>query len=148
MAGLVAAGLIGPAWPLQATVFVLGVSNGAFSIAAIGAMMALASQGAPGQEGVRMGLWGAAQALAFGLGGVLGAGASDLSRQFIAAPGPAYAAVFALEGLLFIVAAGLAWRVAVPAPVQPAAPASVTSVAATAGRRPALSTTHDLGAAA
>ena len=88
MAGLVAAGLLGTAWPLRATVFVLGVSNGAFSIAAIGAMMALATQGAPGREGVRMGLWGAAQAVAFGAGGLLGAAASDLSRQLIGTPGP------------------------------------------------------------
>ena len=39
----VAAGLVGPGWPLRATVFVLGASNGAFSIAAIGSMMALTS---------------------------------------------------------------------------------------------------------
>ena len=116
MAGLVAAGLLGPAWPLRATVFVLGVSNGAFSIAAIGAMMALATQGEPGREGVRMGLWGAAQAVAFGMGGLLGAAASDVARRLIGTPAEAYASVFALEGLLFLVAAALAWRVAVPAP--------------------------------
>jgi BCD family chlorophyll transporter-like MFS transporter len=138
MAGLAAAGLAGPAWPLRATVFALGVANGAFSIAAIGAMMALASQGAPGHEGVRMGLWGAAQAVAFGLGGLLGAAASDLSRQLIGSPGPAYAAVFALEGLLFIAAAALAWRVAVPAP--PPAPAIPP-------RRLPRNTANDLGAA-
>jgi BCD family chlorophyll transporter-like MFS transporter len=114
MAGLVAAGLLGPAWPLQSTVFALGVANGAFSIAAIGSMMALASQGPAGREGVRMGLWGAAQAVAFGLGGLVGAVASDLARRLIATPGTAYAAVFAAEGLLFLLAAGLAWRVAVP----------------------------------
>jgi len=138
MAGLVAAGLLGPAWPLKATVFVLGVSNGAFSIAAIGSMMALASQGAPGHEGVRMGLWGAAQAVAFGIGGLLGAAASDVSRRLIGTPGEAYAAVFALEGLLFVVAAALAWRVAVPAP---------RTEAATPRPLPALSA-NDLGAAA
>ncbi len=122
MAGLVAAGLSGPAWPLKPTVFVLGVSNGAFSIAAIGSMMALATQGAPGHEGVRMGLWGAAQAVAFGIGGLVGAAASDVSRRLIGTPGEAYAVVFGLEGLLFVVAAGLAWRVAVPAPQHVAAP--------------------------
>lgn len=138
MAGLVAAGFIGPAWPLQANVFVLGVSNGAFSIAAIGAMMALASRGAPGQEGVRMGLWGASQAVAFGIGGLLGAAASDLSRRLVTAPGPAYAAVFALEGVLFVVAAALAWRVAVPAPPAPAD---------TVPRRAPLPSANDRGAA-
>jgi BCD family chlorophyll transporter-like MFS transporter len=146
MAGLVAAGLLGPAWPLRATVFLLGVSNGAFSIAAIGAMMALATQGAPGREGVRMGLWGAAQAVAFGLGGLLGAAASDVSRWVIGTPGEAYALVFGLEGLLFIVAAGLAWRVAVPAPAPPSATSRPTPNAASA-RRTTLTPANDLGAA-
>ncbi len=140
MAGLVAAGLLGPAWPLRATVFLLGVSNGAFSIAAIGAMMALATQGSPGREGVRMGLWGAAQAVAFGLGGLLGAAASDLTRRLIGSPGTAYAAVFALEALLFLVAAALAWRVAVPAPAPSPSPAA-------GPRRGSLTHANDLGAA-
>ena len=139
MAGLVAAGLLGPAWPLRATVFVLGVSNGAFSIAAIGAMMALATQGEPGREGVRMGLWGAAQAVAFGMGGLLGAAASDVARRLIGTPAEAYASVFALEGLLFLVAAALAWRVAVPAPPP-------KTVAASPQRGP-LTPANDFGAA-
>ncbi len=42
-----------------------------------------------------MGLWGAAQALAFGLGGLLGTGASDLARAAFGGPALAYAAVFA-----------------------------------------------------
>ena len=124
MAGLVMAGLVGMAWPLRLNVALLGVANGAFSIAAIGAMMALAGQGGGGREGVRMGLWGAAQALAFGLGGLTGALASDLSRRWLALPGEAYAAVFALEGLLFVVAAGLALRVAMPGSPAAAAPHS------------------------
>lgn len=41
-------------------------------------MMQLSTKGAKGHEGTRMGLWGAAQAIAFGLGGILGTGASDL----------------------------------------------------------------------
>ncbi|MCU0773603.1 MAG: BCD family MFS transporter [Ideonella sp.] len=108
MASLVASGLAGPPYPFKATVFVLGVANGAFSIAAIGSMMKLASVGRQGREGVRMGLWGAAQAIAFGFGGAAGAAASDIARAFIASPGVAYATVFALEGLLFVVAAVLA----------------------------------------
>ena len=65
LAGLVAGGAMGPPWPLHATVFALGAANGAFSIAAIGSMMRMASQGRTQREGVRMGLWGAAQAIAF-----------------------------------------------------------------------------------
>jgi BCD family chlorophyll transporter-like MFS transporter len=117
--GLVIAGLIGGAWPLPATVFVMGAANGAFSIAAIGSMMSLASQGQEAREGVRMGLWGAAQAVAFGLGGIIGTGASDLSHWLIGVTGPAYAAVFAFEAALFVLAAWLAFRsIALPSPSQ------------------------------
>jgi BCD family chlorophyll transporter-like MFS transporter len=108
--GLTLSGLVGPVWPFRATVFALGVANGAFSIAAIGSMMRLAGEGRASREGVRMGLWGAAQAIAFGLGGIAGTAASDLARWLVGSPGLAYATVFALEGLLFLVAAHLAWR--------------------------------------
>ncbi len=108
MAGLVACAWVGQAWPFKATVFALGVANGAFSIAAIGSMMQLASEGKGSREGVRMGLWGAAQAVAFGLGGLVGTGASDLARLVFNSPGAAYGAVFALEALMFLVAAVLA----------------------------------------
>ena len=70
--GLAAAALVGPPWPLRETVFMLGVTNGAYAVAAIGSMMALVSAGGEKREGVRMGLWGAAQAFAFGIGGFLG----------------------------------------------------------------------------
>jgi BCD family chlorophyll transporter-like MFS transporter len=108
LAGLVMAGLLAGSWPLAATVFLMGAANGAFSIAAIGSMMSLAGQGQTSREGIRMGLWGAAQAVAFGLGGIVGTGASDLARWLIGATGPAYAAVFAFEAVLFLVAAWLA----------------------------------------
>jgi len=111
MGALTFAGLIGGAWPLRETVFLLGVANGAFSIGAIGSMMQLAAQGREAREGTRMGLWGAAQAVAFGLGGLLGTGASDLSHFLIAETGIAYALVFGLEGCLFIVSAAMAWKV-------------------------------------
>jgi len=111
LGGLVCAGLVGPAWPLRANVFVLGLATGAFSIAAIGSMMGLAGAGEAGHEGVRMGLWGAAQAMAFALGGVLGTAASDLTRWLIADAGLAYALVFLLDAVLFICAARLAARV-------------------------------------
>jgi len=107
---LALAGLQPDVWPLAPTVFALGVANGAFSIGAIGSMMRLAGDGRAAREGVRMGLWGAAQAIAFAVGGILGTAASDIARWLIGEPGPAYGAVFALEGLLFLASAGLAWR--------------------------------------
>jgi len=97
LAGLVVAGLgAAPDWPLRANVFLLGVANGAFSIAAIGSMMALAGGGQAGRAsrvGTRMGLWGATQAIGFAAGGLIGAAASDLARWLLGAPGPACAAV-------------------------------------------------------
>ena len=47
---------------------------------------------------------------AFGLGGFLGAAASDLARLVLGSPAAAYGTVFAIEGLLFLVAAVLALR--------------------------------------
>ncbi len=108
--GLVLAAAIGPSWPLRASVFFLGFFNGVYAVAAIGSMMALVGKGAPAREGVRMGLWGASQAFAFGLGGFLGAAASDLARQWLGSPAAAYGTVFAIEGVLFLVAAMLALR--------------------------------------
>ena len=95
----------------RAAVFALGVSNGAFAVAAIGSMMGLAATGAGSREGTRMGLWGAAQAIAFGLGGVAATLSVDLARAFAATPLVAYASVFALESALFIAAAILASQV-------------------------------------
>ncbi|MEM9762302.1 MAG: BCD family MFS transporter [Pseudomonadota bacterium] len=105
----------GPGWPLSLNVFFLGVSNGAFAVAAISAMMALAAEGGPaadgsGREGTRIGLWGAAQAIGFGLGGFLGALAADVARAVSTDAGPAYGAVFAAEAVLFLVSALLAAR--------------------------------------
>ncbi|KPF64196.1 bacteriochlorophyll synthase [Bosea sp. AAP35] len=102
----------GSGFPLKPIVFALGVSNGAYAVAAIGSMMRLVGQGKPERQGVRMGLWGAAQGVAFGLGGLLGASATDLARHVWGSPAPAYATVFTLEALLFVVSAGLALAVA------------------------------------
>jgi BCD family chlorophyll transporter-like MFS transporter len=118
LAALAVAGWAGPGWPLQANVFALGAANGAFAIAAIASMMRLAGDGHAAREGVRMGLWGAAQAVAFGLGGLGGAAASDLARHFVATPGPAYGLVFAAEALLFVASARLARGIG-PVPAHP-----------------------------
>jgi BCD family chlorophyll transporter-like MFS transporter len=113
-AGLVAAGVLGMPWPLRENVFLLGVANGAFSIAAIGAMMAMAGQGKGEREGVRMGMWGASQAIAFGAGGFLGTVLADLGRMLIggqASQGSAYALVFGLEAIAFVAAAWMALNI-------------------------------------
>jgi BCD family chlorophyll transporter-like MFS transporter len=58
-----------------------------------------------------MGLWGAAQAIAFGFGGLIGTAASDIAHWLISSDGVAYGSVFALEALLFIASAMLAFRI-------------------------------------
>jgi BCD family chlorophyll transporter-like MFS transporter len=108
MAGLVLAGIRGLPWPLTQNVFALGLANGVFSIAAISAMMTLASQGQGSREGTRMGLWGAAQAIAFGLGGFAGTVLVDLAKSVTGPSGKAYAFVFGLEAIGFFVAHVLA----------------------------------------
>ena len=112
MAAVAAGGIVGPQWPIRSAVFVLGVANGIFSIAAIGSMMAMARSGHESREGVRMGLWGAAQALAFALGGLTGTLAVDLARWAFGSPTPAYTSVFLGEAALFILSAVLAGIVA------------------------------------
>ncbi len=101
-------GLTSPTWSLEANVFLLGTANGGFAVAAIGAMMVLASAGQQKREGIRMGLWGAAQAIAFALGGFLGTVAVDVTRYWLNDPAISYGLVFACEGVLFLVAASLA----------------------------------------
>ena len=103
--------MVGTSWPLKLNVFTLGLSNGAFAVAAIGSMMTLASVGRKSREGTRMGIWGASQAIAFGLGGFLGAAAIDATRAVFTDVSSAFAFVFGFEGLMFLVAAALAARV-------------------------------------
>lgn len=109
--GLGALGLAavnGPPWPLGANVFVLGFGNGVFAVAAIGAMMGLAGAGETTREGVRMGVWGASQAIAFGLGGLTGAVGVDFARAALGNDGAAFRLVFAIEAAAFVIAALLA----------------------------------------
>lgn len=106
-------------FPLQIVVFALGLSNGVFAVAAIGSMMDLVSRGAGQREGVRMGLWGAAQAIAFGIGGIGATFAVDVSRAALAGDhSSAYAIVFVMQALLFIWAARLAAGIYQPAPTE------------------------------
>jgi MFS transporter, BCD family, chlorophyll transporter len=105
-------GAQGPGWPIVENVFVLGCANGLYAGAAIASMMQLAASGAEGREGTRMGVWGAAQAVAFGIGGFAGTVASDVARYITGSPLAAYGTVFVAEACLFLVAAVIAWRVA------------------------------------
>lgn len=105
-----AAGMLGQAALLKTSVFALGVANGAYAVAAIGCMMGLAASGRNAREGTRMGIWGASQAVAFGVGGFGGTALADLARQFLA-PVTAYSSVFVFEAGLFVVAAIMAIRI-------------------------------------
>lgn len=109
LAGLVAAAQVGPGWPLKPSVFALGFANGVFAVAAIGSMFSLATaDGGTSREGLRMGLFGASQAIAFGLGGFAGTVMVDVTRMIYGSPVTAYAFVFAIEALLFVAAALMA----------------------------------------
>jgi BCD family chlorophyll transporter-like MFS transporter len=103
--------------PLQPAVFTLGLATGAFTVSAIGVMMDLAAANGDGREGVRMGLWGGAQAVAFAAGGLASTVSIDLARHWLGTANMAYAVVFVAEGLLFAGAASLA--VGSPAPSRP-----------------------------
>lgn len=90
---------------MKGAVFGLGFANGIFAVAAIGSMMGLTVKGRAGGAGMRMGFWGASQAIAYGLGGVLGAAGSDVARRALGSVSAGYGAVFAVEAVLFTGAA-------------------------------------------
>ena len=93
--------------PLVPAVVLLGLFNGIFAVAAIGSMMALAGQGRDAREGTRMGLWGAAQAMAAGFGGLVGTGTVDLLRTSFS-DARAFGSVFIFEAFIFLAAAWMA----------------------------------------
>jgi BCD family chlorophyll transporter-like MFS transporter len=111
LVGLVAAAQVGPGWPLKPSVFALGFMNGVFAVAAIGSMFSMANSGGQSREGVRMGLFGASQAIAFGIGGFAGTVLVDVTRMILGSPVMAYATVFAVEAVFFLLAAALATAV-------------------------------------
>ena len=112
LAGIAVSGVLAPAWPIRLNIFLLGYANGAYAGAAIGSMMALAGTGVERREGTRMGVWGASQAIAFGIGGFLGTVAVDVLRWATGSSLLAYGSVFVVEALLFGVAAMLALKIA------------------------------------
>lgn len=112
-AALFAASRTGGEFPLVPTVASLGFFNGLFAVAAIGSMMGLASGSGTDESprhGIRMGLWGAAQAIAFALGGFAGTALVDVTVHVTGSNANAYGAVFLLEGIGFVASALLAWR--------------------------------------
>ncbi len=130
LGAMAVAAVTGPPWPIAINAFVLGLGNGVFAVAAIGTMMGLAGAGENTREGVRMGVWGASQAIAFGLGGLLGAVGVDVARRVLGDDGTAFQFVFAIEAAAFVLAAILAVGAAARAP------ASATSHSGeTAGKR-------------
>lgn len=111
LAGLAVGAGVGPGWPLTANIAVLGFANGVFAVSAIGAMMSLAGSGSGTDTGLRMGVWGAAQGIAFGLGGLAGAIGVDLARH-AESDGRAFQSIFGIEAMLFMAAAVMAARIA------------------------------------
>ena len=122
LAGLAMAARVGTGWPLALNIAALGFANGVFAVAAIGAMMGLAGAGGGGREGIRMGIWGASQAIAFGLGGLIGAIGVDVGRALTGSTPDTFTLVFAVEAALFLLAASLALRGS-PGPSPALAPA-------------------------
>lgn len=110
LAGISFAGTLGSATPLVAIVVALGFFNGMFAVAAIGSMMALAGEGKGQREGTRMGLWGAAQAVAAGFGGLVGAAMVDVMRVSMNDV-QAFGIVFLFEAALFVAAAMMAAKI-------------------------------------
>jgi MFS transporter, BCD family, chlorophyll transporter len=91
-------------------VVVLGLANGVFAIGAIGSMMALTGDRRDGRAGLRLGVFGAAQAMAYALGTLSGAAGVDAARVLLGSPVRGYVAVFAVQAVLFSVSAWLALR--------------------------------------
>ncbi|MCX8256211.1 MAG: PucC family protein, partial [Beijerinckiaceae bacterium] len=122
LVGLGALGVADAPHLLRPALAALGFANGGYAIAAIAAMMQLVgTTGAgPGKEsarhdgarneGTKMGLWGAAQACAFGAGGLAATMLSDFARALAGTTATAYAIVFALEAAIFLASALLAMR--------------------------------------
>ena len=63
--------------------------------------MQLAKEGGKRKEGIRMGLWGASQAIAFALGSLMGTVFSDLFGYLFQSAREGYATVFLLESAIF-----------------------------------------------
>lgn len=101
---LAGAPALGTLTALKVSVFALGSANGVFAIGAIGSMMVRARGD---RAGLKMGIYGGAQAVAYAIGGFLGALGSDLARTASGSAAKGYVTVFLAEAMLFLVAAML-----------------------------------------
>ncbi|MEM1386466.1 MAG: BCD family MFS transporter [Pseudomonadota bacterium] len=100
--------LLGAGGPLVFSTALLGLGNGLFVVGAIGSMMRLAAE-AKGATGTRMGVFGASQAVASGIAGLIATSTVDIAR-LVFSDATAYGIVFALEAVLFLAAAVVAMR--------------------------------------
>lgn len=106
---------LGAGLALMPFTVILGLGNGLFVVGAIGSMMRLAAEQS-GATGTRMGVFGAAQAIAAGLAGLVATGTLDLARLMLS-DAAAYGLVFGFEAILFLAAALVAMRLLKPAPL-------------------------------
>ena len=88
----------------------LGIGNGIFCIGALTTMMELGAARRDGRSGLRMGVYGAVEAMAMGAAGLLAAGAFDVARALLGSPTGGYVTVLLGEALIFGVAAVVAVR--------------------------------------
>ena len=88
----------------------LGLSNGVFAIGAIGSMMSLTGDRSDGRAGLRLGVFGAAQAIAYATGTMAGAAGVDIARSVMSTPIRGYLVVFSVQAVLFAASALLALR--------------------------------------
>lgn len=102
--------LLGDERVFTAIVLLLGLSNGVFAIGAIGSMMAMTGDKTDGRSGLRLGVFGAAQALAYATGTLTGAMGVDAAKALLDSPVRGYLAVFSVEAVLFAGSAMLALR--------------------------------------
>ncbi|MEM6760853.1 MAG: MFS transporter [Pseudomonadota bacterium] len=100
---------LGAQLPLIPSTVTLGFGNGLFVVGAVGSMMQLAAAHARA-TGTRMGVFGAAQAIAAGLAGLVATATLDLARLSFS-DSAAYALVFTVEAALFFAAALMAARI-------------------------------------
>ena len=107
---LVASPAVGDVRYFRLVVLLLGLANGVFAIGAIGSMMSLTGDKSDGRAGLRLGVFGAAQALAYALGTLSGAAGVDVARAALGSPVDGYLVVFGVEAALFAASAWLALR--------------------------------------
>ncbi|MDQ8158943.1 MAG: BCD family MFS transporter [Gemmatimonadota bacterium] len=107
---LAASPVLGDVRTFTVIVMLLGLANGVFAIGAIGSMMALTGDKTDGRAGLRLGVFGAAQALAYAVGTMAGAVGVDTAKAVLASPLRGYLAVFSVEAVLFAASAFLALR--------------------------------------